>query len=51
MKLFIPACGDKPARNSRFWCKLPDVYSLEYKLERDSLYRDRVKVFKEIHLS
>ncbi len=40
--------GDKPARNQRFWCKLPDCYEIEYKLEFDSLYRDRVKAIKEV---
>lgn len=40
--------GDKPARNQRFWCKLPDCYSIEYELHPDSLYRDRVKVFKAV---
>jgi hypothetical protein len=43
--------GDKPARNSRFWCKLPDVYNIEYELSLDSLYRDRIKAFKEVHES
>jgi len=41
--------GEKPAKNSRFWCKLPDCYNIEFELVADSLYRDRVKVFKEIH--
>jgi hypothetical protein len=38
--------GDKPARNSRFWVKLPDCYTIDYKLETDSLYRDRIKAVK-----
>lgn len=33
----------------RFWVKLPDCYSIEYRLEWDSLYRDRVKVVDQVH--
>jgi hypothetical protein len=36
----------KPVKNKRFWAKLPDCYNIEYKLEPDSLYRDRVKAVK-----
>ena len=43
--------GEKPAKNQRFWVKLPDVYNIEYKLDPDSLYRDRVKCFKDVHES
>lgn len=37
----------KPA--GRFWVKLPDCYSIEYELQWDSLYRDRVKVVDQVH--
>jgi hypothetical protein len=40
--------GGKPVRNGRFWAKLPDCYSIEYRLDPDSLYRDRVKLVKSI---
>ena len=43
--------GEKPARNQRFWVKLPDVYEIEYDLPLGSLYRDRVKAFKSVHES
>ncbi len=33
----------------RFWVKLPDAYAIEYELEWDSLYRDRVKVVDQVH--
>lgn len=42
--------GGKPVRNSRFWAKLPDCYSIEYSMEPDSLYRDRIKLVKSIML-
>ena len=32
----------------RFWAKLPDCYTIEYELDHDSLYRNRVKLVKEI---
>lgn len=38
----------KPQRNSRFWAKLPDCYEIEYRLETDGLYRDRVKTVKYV---
>jgi len=38
--------NDKPARNQRFWAKLPDCYEIEYDLSVDSLYRDRVKAVR-----
>lgn len=40
--------GDKPARNQRFWCKLPDCYEIDYKQEIDSRYRDRVKAVRQV---
>lgn len=43
--------GQKPAPNQRFWCKLPDAYNIEYELSIDSLYRDRIKAFKDVHES
>jgi hypothetical protein len=39
----------KEKTEGRFWVKLPDCYSIDYELDIDSLYRDRVKVFKEVH--
>jgi hypothetical protein len=33
----------------RFWVKLPDAYAIEYELEWDSLYRDRVKLVDQVH--
>lgn len=38
---------DKP--HGRFWVKLPDCYTMEYALDDDSLYRDRVKLVKAVH--
>jgi hypothetical protein len=35
--------------SGRFWVKLPDCYSIEYELEWDSLYRDRVKLVDQVH--
>jgi len=43
--------GDKPARNQRFWAKLPDCYEIEYDLPVGSLYRDRVKAIRLVHES
>lgn len=41
----------KPKKNSRFWVKLPDCNSIEFRLEPDSLYRDRVKAIKLVQES
>lgn len=38
----------KPARNQRFWVKLPDCYTIEYEQGIDDLYRNRVKIIKEV---
>lgn len=35
--------------SGRFWVKLPDCYSIEYELEWDALYRDRVKLVDQVH--
>jgi hypothetical protein len=35
--------------SGRFWVKLPDCYSIEYELEWDSLYRDRVTLVDQVH--
>lgn len=43
--------GEKPEPNQRFWAKLPDCYTIEYEIEADGLYRDRVKAIKSIHES
>jgi hypothetical protein len=43
--------GERPARNQRFWAKLPDCYEIEYSLPAGSLYRDRVKLLKLVHES
>ena len=43
--------GDKMIKNQRFWCKLVDACEIEYELSVDSFYRDRVKVFKQVHES
>lgn len=40
--------GDKPARNQRFWAKLPDCYEIEYSVASDGLYRDRVKAIRQV---
>lgn len=40
--------GDRPARNQRFWAKLPDCYAIEYEQGPDSLYRDRVKAVRQV---
>lgn len=33
----------KPVRHGRFWVKLSECNRIEYRLDPDSLYRDRVK--------
>lgn len=38
----------KPARNQRFWVKLSSCNGLEYELADDAIYRDRVKLIKEV---
>ena len=43
--------GDKMVKNQRFWCKLADACEIEFKLDADAFYRDRVKVFKQVHES
>jgi len=43
--------GEKPARNQRFWAKLPDCYAIEYEVSADSMYRDRIKAMKLVHES
>jgi len=40
--------GTKVARHGRFWTKLSDCNGLEFELESDSLYRDRVKSVKVV---
>lgn len=45
-----PAKG-KPKRNSRFWVKLSDCNNIEYRLEPDSIYRDRVKTIRLVQES
>lgn len=39
----------KPVKNQRFWTKLPDAYGIEFTMPVGSMYRDRVKVFREVH--
>lgn len=39
----------KPKLIGRFWVKLPDCYEVEYDLEWDALYRDRVKLVDQVH--
>lgn len=39
----------KAAKGSRFWVKLLDTYSIDFKLKDDSLYRNRVKLVREVH--
>ena len=39
----------KPATKLRFWCKLVDACEIEYDLQFDSLYRNRVKLLKSVH--
>lgn len=38
----------KGKRNQRFWVKLSATADIEYRLDGDSLYRDRVKTVKQI---
>jgi len=38
----------KMEKFGRFWVKLTAANEVEFELEADSLYRDRVKVFKEV---
>jgi hypothetical protein len=40
--------GEKPVKHARFWVKLPDTYSIEYRQESDSMYRNRIKAVREI---
>jgi hypothetical protein len=40
--------GEKTVKNARFWVKLPDTYSIEYRQEPDSMYRNRIKAVKEV---
>jgi hypothetical protein len=40
--------GGKGKRNQRFWVKLSSTADVEYKLDSDSLYRDRVKTVKAV---
>lgn len=41
----------KDKGKGRFWVKLPACYEIHYELSIDSLYRDRIKVFKDVHES
>lgn len=38
----------KVVRNHRFWTKLSHCNGLEFELGEDSLYRDRIKLVKEV---
>lgn len=38
----------KAKRNQRFWVKLSDCNGLDYRLDHDSVFRDRVKLVKEV---
>lgn len=38
----------KAETHGRFWTKLCDCNGLEYELQHDSLYRDRVKLVKQV---
>lgn len=38
----------KAVRNQRFWVKLSDACEVEYGLEQDSLYRERVKAVRAV---
>jgi hypothetical protein len=40
--------GEKTIKNARFWAKLPDTYSIEYRQDPDSMYRNRIKAVKEV---
>lgn len=46
-KIIDPKKG-KPEKHGRFWVKLSDANEIEYELQEDSRYRDRVKLFKEV---
>lgn len=46
-KIIDPKKG-KAARNCRFWTKLSDANEIEFELQEDSRYRDRVKLLKEV---
>lgn len=46
-KLIDPKKG-KMEKFGRFWVKLTDANEIEFDLEADSRYRDRVKAFKEV---
>ncbi len=39
---------DKMVKFGRFWVKLTDANQIEFELEADSRYRDRVKALKEV---
>jgi hypothetical protein len=43
--------GEKAVKSGRFWCKLSDACEIEFTLDTDAFYRDRVKVFRQIHES
>jgi hypothetical protein len=38
----------KPKRNQRFWAKLKDCNEIEFDLEIDSLFRNRVKKVRQV---
>jgi hypothetical protein len=46
-KLVDPKKG-KMQKHGRFWVKLSDANEIEFELQEDSRYRDRVKLFKEV---
>lgn len=39
---------DRPERHKRFWAKLSDCNRIEFTLEVDSLFRDRVKKVRKV---
>ena len=38
----------KAMTKQRFWVKLPSCYDIDYTVESDSLYRDRIKAVREV---
>lgn len=43
--------GGKAKQKLRFWTKLVNCLSIQYELQFDSTYRDRIKAIKDVHES
>ena len=43
--------GGKAKQKLRFWTKLVNCLSIQYELQFDSTYRDRIKAVKDVHES